>query len=140
MWSSIIAFLLFFFFWFFFSCSSPIRHFIEKYFSATKESATARNLRPCPTPQAARAGGASAPLVMSEELQAHPCPQMEEHVHRHGDRQEQAVEAQAAGAGAALWEAFLHGGGVEQACQRDQWDEDGHGGQGPDHLPPFLKG
>lgn len=54
---------------------------------------------------------------MSEELQAHPCPQVEEHVHWYGDGQEQAVEAQAAGAGAALWEAFLHRGGVEQARQ-----------------------
>lgn len=80
---------------------------------------------------------ASATLVMSEELQAHPSPQVEEHVHRYGDWQKQTVEAQAAGAGTALWEVFFHRGGVEQACQGDERDEDSQGGQRQDHPPPF---
>lgn len=77
---------------------------------------------------------------MSEELQPHPGPKVEEYVHGHGDWQEQAVETQAAGAGAVLGEAFLHRGGVEQACQGHQRDEDSQGGQRRDHPPPFLKG
>lgn len=53
---------------------------------------------------------------MPEELNTHPSPQVEEHIHWYGDGQEQAVKAQAGGAGAALREVVFHGGRVEQSC------------------------
>lgn len=55
-------------------------------------------------------------LIMPEELNAHPSPEVEEHIHWYGDGQEQTVKAQASGASAALWEVFFHGGRVEQSC------------------------
>lgn len=52
---------------------------------------------------------------MPEELNTHPGPQVEEHVHWDGDGQEQTVKAKAGCARAALREVFLHRGRVEQA-------------------------
>lgn len=51
-------------------------------------------------------------LIMPEEFNTHPSPQVEEHINGYGDRQEQTVEAQAGCASAALWEVVFHGGRV----------------------------
>lgn len=67
---------------------------------------------------------------MSEELDAHPAPQMEEDVDRNGDRQQQAVEAQTVTAGAALREVLIHRSRVEQTEERHDGDEPYHHRQG----------
>lgn len=45
---------------------------------------------------------------MSEQLDAHPAPQVEEDVDRDGDWQQQAVETHTAAAGATLGEVLVH--------------------------------
>lgn len=69
-------------------------------------------------------------LVVSEELDPHPAPQVEEDVDRDGDRQQQAVETQAAAAGATLRKVLIHRSRVEQTEEGDYWDESHHHGQG----------
>lgn len=84
---------------------------------------------------------APAALIMPEEFNTHPSPEVEEHVNGDGDGQEQAVEAQAGCAGAALGEALFHGGGVQQSSQRDQGDKDSQRGKRQKHssLPPTTR-
>lgn len=65
-------------------------------------------------------------LIVPEELDPHPAPQVEEDVDGDGDRQQQAVEAQTAAAGAALREVLIHRRRVEQT-------EEGHYGDQPHH-------
>lgn len=55
-------------------------------------------------------------LVVPEKLNPHPGPQVEEHINWYCNGKEEAVEAQAVGAGAALREGLVHRGGIEQAC------------------------
>lgn len=69
-------------------------------------------------------------LVVSEELDAHPAPEVEEDVDGDGDGQQQAVETQAAAAGAALREVLIHGRREEQTKQRHDGDQPDHHGQG----------
>lgn len=52
---------------------------------------------------------------MPEELNTHPSPKVEEHVHWYGDGQEQTVKAKAGCASAVVREVFLHRGGVEES-------------------------
>lgn len=66
---------------------------------------------------------------MSKELNPHPAPEVEEDIHRNGDRQQQAVETQAVAAGAALWEVFIHCSRVEQTKEGYDWDQSHHHGQ-----------
>lgn len=73
-------------------------------------------------------------LVVPEEFNSHPGPKVEEHVHWDSNGQEQAVEAEAARAGAALREVFLHRGRVEKSCQRNQRDEDGERRKRKEHC------
>ncbi|KAM3609208.1 uncharacterized protein V6R79_011035 [Siganus canaliculatus] len=65
-------------------------------------------------------------LVVSEEFDAHPAPQVEEDVDGNGDRQQQAVEAQTVAAGAALREVLIHCSRVEQTKERHDGDEPYH--------------
>lgn len=62
-------------------------------------------------------------LVVPEELDPHPAPEVEEDVDRNGDWQQQAVEAQTAAAGAALREVLIHGRRVEQTKERHDGDQ-----------------
>ena len=64
---------------------------------------------------------------MPEQFNPHPLPEMEEDIHRDGDWQEEAVETQAAGAGAALREVLIHGGRVEKSTQRDNRNQHSEG-------------
>lgn len=67
---------------------------------------------------------------MSEELDAHPAPEVEEDIDRDGDRQQQAVEAQTVAAGAALREVLIHSSRVEQTKEGHYGDQSHHHGQG----------
>lgn len=67
---------------------------------------------------------------MSEELDAHPAPEMEEDIDRDGDRQQQAVETQTVAAGATLREVVIHSSGVKQTKERHYWNQSNHHGQG----------
>lgn len=69
-------------------------------------------------------------LVVSEQFDAHPAPQVEEDVDGDGDGQQQAVEAQTAAAGAALWEVLVHSGREEQTTQRHDGHQHHQVGQG----------
>lgn len=53
---------------------------------------------------------------MPKKLNPHPGPQVEEHINRYCNREQETVETQAVGAGAALWEGFIDAGRVKQAC------------------------
>lgn len=66
---------------------------------------------------------------MSEEFNPHPAPEVEEDIHRDGDRQQQAVETQTVAAGAALREVFIHCSRVEQTKERYDGDQAHHHGQ-----------
>ena len=50
-------------------------------------------------------------LVVSEELNSHPAPEVEEDEDGNGDWQQQAIEAQAAAASTALGEVIMHRSG-----------------------------
>lgn len=65
-------------------------------------------------------------LVVPEELDPHPAPEVEKDVYRDGDRQQQAVETQTTAAGAALWEVIIHCSRVEQTKERDYRDQSHH--------------
>lgn len=65
-------------------------------------------------------------LVVPEELDPYPAPQVEEDVDRDGDRQQQAVETQTAAAGAALREVIIHCSRVEQTKERHYRDQSHH--------------
>lgn len=67
---------------------------------------------------------------MPKKLNPHPGPQVKEHINWHCNRQEEAVETQAACAGAALGEGFVYAGRVEQACQGQEGNEHSQRGQG----------
>lgn len=67
---------------------------------------------------------------MSEELDAHPAPQVEEDVDGEGERQQQAVETHAAAAGAPLREVLVHAGRVDQTNEGHQRDQSHHQRQG----------
>lgn len=67
---------------------------------------------------------------MSEELDSHPAPEVEEDVDRDGDWQQQAVETQTVAAGAALRKVLIHRSRVEQTKERHYWDQPHHHGQG----------
>lgn len=69
-------------------------------------------------------------LVVSKKFDSHPAAEVEEDINRDGDRQQQAVEAQApAAAGAAFREILIYCSWVEQTKERHYWDEPHHGGQ-----------
>lgn len=68
-------------------------------------------------------------LVVSKKFDPHPAPEVEEDVHRDGDREQQAVETQTVAAGAALREVLIHRSRVEQTKQRHYWDQPHHHGQ-----------
>lgn len=69
-------------------------------------------------------------LVVSEKLDSHPAPEVEEDVDGDGDGQQQAVEAHAAAAAAAAFgEVLVHRSRVEQPEERHDRDEPHHGGQ-----------
>ena len=61
-------------------------------------------------------------LVMSKQLYPHPAPEVEEDVDRDGDRQQQAVETQAAATGATLRKVLIHCGRVKQTKERHYGD------------------
>lgn len=67
---------------------------------------------------------------MSEELDAHPAPEMEEDIDRDGDRQQQAVETQTVAAGATLREVVIHSSGVEQTKEGHDRNQSHHQRQG----------
>lgn len=67
---------------------------------------------------------------MSEQLDAHPAPQMEEDIDRDGDRQQQTVETQTVAAGAALREVLINSSRVEQTKEGHYRDQSHHHGQG----------
>lgn len=67
---------------------------------------------------------------MSEQLDAHPAPQVEEDVDGDGDRQQQAVETDTAAAGAALREVLIHSSRVKQTEERHYRDQSHHHRQG----------
>jgi len=69
-------------------------------------------------------------LVVPEELDPHPAPEVEEDVDRDGDRQQQAVETQTVAAGAALREVIIHRSRVEQTKERHYRDQSHHHRQG----------
>lgn len=69
-------------------------------------------------------------LVVSEEFDPHPAPEVEEDVDRDGDRQQQAVETQTVVTGAALREVFIHRSRVQQTEERHDWDQPHHHGEG----------
>ena len=76
-------------------------------------------------------------LIMPEQFNPYPLPKMEEDIDRNGDWQEEAVEAQAAGTGAALGEALIHGGIVEKSTKRDNRNQHSDGWQGK-HSPGLF--
>lgn len=47
-------------------------------------------------------------LVVPEEFDTHPAPQVEEDIHRDSDREQQAVETHTVSTGAALREVLIH--------------------------------
>lgn len=69
-------------------------------------------------------------LVVPEELDPHPAPEVEEDVDGYGDRQQQTVETQTVAAGATLREVIIHRSGVEQTEERHYWDQSHHHRQG----------
>lgn len=76
-------------------------------------------------------------LVVSEELDANPAPQVEEDIDRDGDGQQQAVETHAVPAGATLREVLVHCGRVEQTTQRQKGDQSHHQWQS-EHSHPIT--
>lgn len=69
-------------------------------------------------------------LVVSEELDSHPAPEVEEDVDRDGDRQQQAVETQTAATGAALGKVLIYRSRNEQATQGHDGDQHHQVGEG----------
>lgn len=76
---------------------------------------------------------------MSEELDPHPAPQMEEDVDGEGERQQQAVETHTAAAGASLREVLIHGGRVDQTDEGHKRDQSHHQSQGKHSDRAVLK-
>lgn len=68
-------------------------------------------------------------LIVPEEFNSHPFPQMEEDIDRDGDWQEEAVETQTAGTCASLREVLIHRGRVKQSTYGDNRDQHCDGGQ-----------
>lgn len=72
-------------------------------------------------------------LVVPEEFDTHPAPQVEEDVHWDSDREQQAVETHAVPTGAALREVLIHCSRVKQATQgqeRNQTNQQRQGNHG----------
>lgn len=55
-------------------------------------------------------------LVVPEEFDPYPGPEVEEDIDGNGDWEQQAIETEAAGAGAVLGKVLIHCSRVEQAA------------------------
>ena len=54
-------------------------------------------------------------LIVSEELDTHPRPEVEEYINWYGNWQKKTVKAQAAGVGTTMGKIFIYRGRVKQS-------------------------